>query len=120
MIETWIKVRELILPALTRPPQTHTEDDVLVAIYSGNAVLWASDNHRGAIVTEFVNSPRHKTLHYWLVGGEMDAVLSLEPRIEKFARQNGCDMTSASGRKGWTRVLKHWKEASTLMYRELI
>lgn len=119
MIETWIRVRDLLIPAIARPPHTHTEDDVLVAIYSGNAVLWTTECNRGAIVTEFITSPRLKTLHYWLVGGDMAAVLSLEPRIAEFARANGCAMTTASGRKGWPRILKHWKESSFVIYREL-
>lgn len=114
-----MQVRNLLLPAIERPPQTHNEDDILVAIYSGKAVLWVSDDMKGAIVTEFVTAPRMKTLHYWLVGGQMEAVLSLEPRIEEFAKKNGCTMTTATGRKGWVRALKHWKESSVVIYREL-
>lgn len=109
MIEDWIRARDWLLPALALNGGTHTEDDIVAGLYVGRYHLWIAE--RGAIVTEFVTYPRLKALNFFLVGGNLEAVLALEPGIVAFARENGCKRVICAGRKGWERVLKDYAPA---------
>ncbi|MEQ9448798.1 MAG: hypothetical protein RLN70_07785 [Rhodospirillaceae bacterium] len=112
----WFAVREFLLPALDLAA-THSEADVLIGILEGSYQLWAG--RRAAIVTEIKIYPKFKSIHFWLVGGEMKEVLDMEEPIIKWSRDLGCTRASAAGRKGWQRVLEHWSFDSITMTRKI-
>lgn len=91
--------------------------DVLDGIARGAMQFWPAD--RAAIVTQVLTSPQKKTLHVFLAGGELDAVLDIVPALEVFGRGHGCTSMSMDGRPGWERVLKDWKKTSIIMKKEL-
>lgn len=70
----------------------------------GHFHLWAHD--QGAVVTEFVISPRSKGLHLFAGGGTAEAMWALLPLIEAWAKEQGCDAVGVTGRKGWRRALR--------------
>jgi hypothetical protein len=81
---------------------THTVENVRERIKLGLAQWW--DNEDGCIVSEIIDLPLVKMLHLWLISGELKSCLALESRIEAFARDIGCNMMTANGRRGWGRV----------------
>ncbi len=89
-------------------PALRTEDGdeaaLLAEIQSGRAQLWAGEG--GAVVTQCVTAQDGRTLHIWLAGGELAAVLALRPGIEAWARGLGCEAITIEGRAGWARVLR--------------
>ena len=81
---------------------THRLDDVVALLKTGEARLW--ENEGGVIVTEIHSYPLLKTMHYWLVAGELRDCLALEHEINPWAIEHGCTIATACGRKGWGRA----------------
>jgi hypothetical protein len=106
--------------ALDRGGNTHTIDDVVAMVNTGHAMFWEKGD--GVVVTELVTFPRLKVVRYWLVAGALDDVLALQNDIDTWARFNGCQMATASGRKGWGRAAASsgWKPDLITFYKDLL
>jgi len=115
---------ELLLPdlqaALDLCGGTHELADVAQALRMGKAQYWS--NGGAAIVTELLQFPQLRTVNYWLVGGELRSALALSPRIEDWAREQGCVRAVALGRKGWAPHLieRGWSAPATGYRKELL
>lgn len=81
---------------------THTVDDVVKLVADGRAQFWANED--GAIITEVHNFPRLKAVNFWLISGELRDCLALEDDVLAWAKNEGCTVATATGRKGWGRV----------------
>lgn len=81
-----------------------TAEEVIEGIRLGWYGLWTLG--RSAMVTEFILSPRCRALHVFAAGGDLGEIRELIPALERFADLTGCNIMGATGRKGWTRVLK--------------
>jgi hypothetical protein len=100
--------RDFILPRLERALAYagHTHDfarDVVPRLMDGRAQYWYEGD--GAIVTEVLRYPNYNVCNYWLVAGVLEDTLALQPRIERWARMQGCARAVGIGRPGWARVL---------------
>jgi len=84
---------------------THEWRDVLACIQDGRAQYWQSPDGRGALVTELLSYPRLRVVNYWLAAGELHACLSLVPRIEQWAMEQGCTRAIGMGRPGFAKFL---------------
>ena len=115
--EKYAKVRKHLLPALELCGGTHNEADLWNGLQSEKMQLWPGKE--SAIVTEVIEYPRLRACHFWLVGGDMDEVLEMEPEIVAWAKSSGCKKITASGRRGWERQLKHWKLQSVNITRDV-
>lgn len=113
------RVRPWIEGALRYSGGTHTFEDVVQGIVDRRMQLWPGE--RSAAVTEILSFPRKKVLNTFLAGGDMDELMLMMRDAQKWARAQGCDTMTMSGRKGWLRVLnKHgWQEAYATMAVEL-
>ena len=113
-----IQVKELercrpwIEAALEYCGGTHTWDDIVDGIISSRMQLWPSQ--KGCIVTEIVIYPRKKVLNIFLAGGELEQILDMNDDVKEWAKQQGCEAATLSGRIGWKKPLipQGWK----LMY----
>jgi len=81
---------------------THRVSDVAAMVKDGRAQWWSNDN--GMIVTEVHEYPLQKAVHYWLIAGELRDCLALEHEINPWAIEQGCNVATACGRRGWGRV----------------
>lgn len=113
MIKKWIS------EALEYSNGTHSVDDVLDAINKGEMQLFA--NKGGCAVTTISQYPQKKVCFVFLVGGDLDSVLSIQPEVEKFAKSKDCEVLSMIGRLGWKKALKSngWSSDSICMTRVL-
>lgn len=93
----WESCRPLLTPALEDADET----ELLAALATGKAQLWAGE--RAAMVTQVTVDG---ACHVWLAGGELDEILRLRPGIEAWARGMGCTSATIEGRRGWRRVLR--------------
>jgi hypothetical protein len=101
----WTRCSPWLEAALPHGGGFYTLDDVRSMVERGEAQFWPG--RRSAIVTQFWIFPRHKALHYWLVGGDLREILDeMQPCLEAFARATGCTDIISAGRAGWTRALK--------------
>jgi len=105
--------------ALALAGDTHTVEDVMQQILSGEAKLWWSDE--ALIVTEVVDTPQVRLLRFWLATGKLSSVLELSERICEWGRQLGCERAVLAGRKGWVKVLPDlgWRPTTVHMEKEL-
>jgi hypothetical protein len=89
--------------ALRYAGDTHTLADVAALVKEGRAQFWG--NGDGTIVTEIHTFPRRRAVNYWLVAGGLRSCLDLQPEIDAWAIEQGCDIATACGRRGWGRAL---------------
>jgi hypothetical protein len=106
LIKHFQKCEKFIEPALEYD-DCHEMQDIADAIADGSMQLWPTP--KGAMVTQVQDYPRKRVLHVWWAGGELNAILELIPHIENFAKEIGCGKITCTGRKGWERVFKQWK-----------
>lgn len=111
-------VRSHIQPALDAG-STHTFEDVILSVLKGDMQLWHTP--KGSAVTEVINAPRKRIMHWFLAGGEMDQVLRFQDSIRIYARAIGCTEMTLSGRPGWVKVLRRhgWTQKGVLMGAEI-
>lgn len=94
-----------------RGTPTHDSSDVRVMLERGTATLFvqARETIEAMAVTEFLDFPRGRWLHFFLVGARNDTPLSVkafDPVMKTFATQNGCRGYQFSGaREGWLRKI---------------
>ena len=119
IFENWSRCREYLLPAIEMTKGTHDEDDILRGLMCGDYLLWALKN--SAIVTEFIEykSAKKKTLHFFLVGGDLDELLEVEPKICEWGKAQGCTRVSWAGRKGWEKVMPGYEFGALYMYKDI-
>lgn len=81
-----------------------TYEEVRNGVRQGWFVPWHL--REAILVTETVLTPRIRALHVIAGGGTLKDLAELTPAVEWVARQAGCNLTGATGRKGWLRWLK--------------
>lgn len=91
-------------------------------VLNGDALLWVVHNGviQAAVVTQITGVESGKACTIIACGGDgiLDA-LPLLGRIEEYAKQEGCRSMLVYGRKGWTRVLKDYREHAIVLRKEL-
>ena len=102
--------------ALKVAGHTHTPQDVAHAVSEGRMQAWV--NGESLVVTEVLEFPRAKALNVFLAVGDLNEVMSMQPSIEEYGRQNGCVAMRMEGRRGWSRVLPQygWKQDTKVIY----
>lgn len=114
------RARHFLEPALEYTRGTHTFSDVARDLDTGRAQLWDTD--RAAAVTQVLLSPRRKTCHLFLAGGELAELERILTAIEKWAKIEGCDQMTLAGRPGWTKTFlrdRGYSAAWVTMQKEL-
>jgi hypothetical protein len=94
---------------------------VRLLVERGEAQFWPFS--RSAMVSLIFDEPQAKSLHQWLIGGDLGQVLGeMRETIEAWARAQGCTRLLGAGRRGWERVLKPYGyEVAAVVYaRELL
>lgn len=118
-IEHLFAMRTPLLRTLRMAGGTYTVGDIADGILAGKFQFWMRPN--SGIVTEVIAYPRKRVLNYFLVFGELDECLSMQPEIEAFAKEHGCTAVACAGRAGWERVLPAhgWRRLWTVMAKDL-
>lgn len=116
--EDLLRCREWIQSALDKGSNTHSFIDVVEGVLSGQMQLWGGEN--GCAVTEIVVYPNKKVLHVFLAGGKLEQITDMHADAVKWAKTQGCDGMTLSGRKGWVKILNKdgWKEQQVVMAKE--
>jgi hypothetical protein len=103
--EGWARAAPLLDAALRHAGRSHGLEDVRAMVADGAAQLWVASS--SAAVTVVEQDPGERRLLVWLAGGRLrelaDEVL---PRMEAWARAQGCRRALIVGRPGWERALQ--------------
>ena len=110
--KTWIE------DALNKGGNTHDFVDICEGVLSGHMQLWS--NEKACAITEIVVYPNKKVFHVFLAGGKMKQVLELHDNSLEWAKAQGCEGMTLSGRKGWTKALmsRGWQPHQTVLAKE--
>ena len=114
------EARPFLQKALDLAGNTHTLEDVRQGIDAGRLQYWPGVN--SAIITEIIEYPQKRTLHFFLAGGNLAELEAMYPLVEDWGRQQGCVAASTSGRPGWERTFlkrEGWKSRTVVMTKEL-
>ena len=115
------QARPYIEVALQYSGGTHTFEDVAAQISEGKLVFWPGVT--SAIVTEIIEYPRKRTLHFFLAGGNIPELRAMYPGSIEWGRKQGCDSVPLTGRKGWVRSFltreEGWNESLVVMTKDL-
>lgn len=107
----WDQVKDFIEVAVKQTDGRYEIDDAYMLVKEMGYLLWVAlgeNEMKGAVITCFLTYPRKKALHIMFLGGAegrswKEAMLKM---LQRFARDQGCGVIEASGREGWSRVLK--------------
>ncbi len=112
----------MIRSAVKRTNLSHSQD-IEYDITSGEALLWlAWDGARieAAASTSLIETDASKVCVLTACGGEnMQHWLPLLSKIEKYAKDEGCQCVRLFGRKGWLRVLKDYEMTNIVIEKAL-
>lgn len=97
-----MKARPFIEAALEYCGGTHTFGDVVNALVNGDMQLWATD--KAAVVTELQVYPQFKACHFFLAGGDMTQLAHFQRVISEWAKAQGCERMTLTGRRGWEKT----------------
>lgn len=89
--------------AMQRGGDRHTVVSIWNGIATGQYQFWPGKG--AAAVTQVVQYPTGNVLQLWLVGGDLDEILSHEAEIAQWARDICCVALQLVGRPGWQKVL---------------
>jgi hypothetical protein len=95
--------RHLIEDALRYNSGTHVYEDIEKAVIAGEMQIWPTPN--SCAVTEIAVYARKKVLHVFLAAGDLDEIVGGLDVAMAWAKAQGCESISLTGRKGWERVL---------------
>lgn len=97
-----MKARPFIEAALEYCGGTHTFGDVVNALVNGDMQLWATD--KAAVVTELQVFPQFMACNFFLAGGDMNELAHFQRVIGEWAKSQGCERLTITGRRGWERT----------------
>jgi hypothetical protein len=100
-------------------------EDIKEGLYTKPQQLWIAfdeDNSiKGAVVTQVLTYPRMNSLVMHFTGGVdlKEWKPSMLEIIQRFAKENGCDVIESYGREGWGKVFQNDGFKSRFMFYEL-
>jgi len=96
-------------------------EDVWQAIATEKAQFWYGNT--SVIVTEIVETPQLRSMHFFLAAGNLDEIEAMYPLIEEYAALRKCVRLTMAGRPGWERSFltrnEGWKPQHTVFAKEL-
>jgi hypothetical protein len=105
------QARPLIDAGLVYTGGTHLYEDVVALVEAGLLQYWPAP--RSVCLTEILQSPRKKVFNVWLVAGDMGELIEMYPRVEQWAKDQGCTIATFTGRPGWERSFLATQEGWT-------
>ena len=71
-------------------------------------------------LTQVHDWPRRRSVNIMYVIGEVPDMLELEAKVEKWAKEVGANLMTATGREGWSVFLHdNWKKVGTLYSKDI-
>ena len=122
MQDELLKCRKWIQSALDKGGDTHDFVDIVDGVQSGHMQLWSGE--RGCAITEILVYPNKKILHVFLAGGDnghgIEQITDMHDSAVTFAKENGCEGMTISGRAGWKKILasRGWTQQLVTLAKE--
>jgi hypothetical protein len=119
-VATFHTFRDQLDLALAEAGDTHSVDDVLWRVLTGDVFLTTSEH--AFMILEVKDFPNARHLHIWLGGalpGHLKELHGLQERVETYANDLKVDAVTVAGRSGWSKLgLEHgFKAVNTMLYK---
>ena len=85
--------------------KTHLWEDIVKGLITKRLHLLSLKN--SALICEFIQYPRLKSLNVFLAGGDLEEIKTLTPHLYSWAKDCGADRIEIRGRIGWLKVFKN-------------
>lgn len=95
------QIAQHIVAALEYSQGSHSLEDVINGIESGEFQLWPGET--STIVTQIIKFPQKKVLHVFLASGNQEELKEMDPYVVQWAKDQGCSAITFTGRVGWAR-----------------
>lgn len=95
------QIAQHIVAALEYSQGSHSLEDVINGIESGEFQLWPGET--STVVTQIIKFPQKKVLHVFLAGGNQEELKEMDPYVVQWAKEQGCSAITFTGRVGWAR-----------------
>jgi hypothetical protein len=95
------RFRKQVEAALEYAGESHRFEDVVEQVAAGQLQFWPGP--ASLIVTEIIEHPRNKVLHFFLAAGIQSELAAMAPLILEWGKLKGCSKAAMLGRKGWQR-----------------
>lgn len=118
LLDDWERCSGWIADALEYAHGSHTLDDILELVKSGDAQFWPAKD--AGLVTEIIDYPQRRTLRFWLAGGNLETLRALEEQAIEWSKAWNCQACEIIGRRGWVRALDGYEEAATIGVKEYV
>lgn len=125
-IETvWPQIEEFMEGAAKYTYGRFNVEDIKEGLYTKPQQLWIAftDDEviKGAVVTQILMYPRMNSLVMHFTGGVdlKEWKPSMLELLQRFAKENGCDVIESYGREGWAKVFENDGFKSRFMFYEL-
>ena len=113
----WATAEPYVADALRSLNEGYEPQDVLAMLIDGKVDLIVGE--RFAAVVERVVTPRMKSVHVWLAGGDLRELQESEPQFAEELREHGFKRISIVGRTGWGKALSGYSQNAILLSKEL-
>ena len=110
----FLQSEQLLLNALEYGNETHSLEDVAMALDKDQMQLWPGINT--AVVTEIITYPQKKIINVFLAAGDMDEVIKILPYVKKHGKMEDCTHMTMTGRKGWEKVMSKIYQVETRVF----
>ena len=119
LINDMLKYELDIMAALAYANNSHTFDDVVSQVLSGQLHFYPLPN--SYVIMERQTYPQHKVYHCFLAGGDKTEIQDAQPMLMENAKHLECKYVTVVGREGWARELrKHgWKHQYSVLSKEV-
>jgi len=113
------RVWPLLERAILAYAPTHNLEHVRAKLDTGHSQLWTTPN--SALVSEILIWPTGmREASGWLAGGDLDELLTMQPRFEAWARSKHCKRVGIQlGREGWERKLDGYRKTGIRMAKDI-
>lgn len=109
----WHKHLPAVTVGLEECGGSHTADDLLAALRSGEMTWYASND--AFVVIEILRHPRLTVMNCVLAGGDLDQMADITSAMERIAPRFGVDVIEIIGRAGWARVFKDYQRVGVIL-----
>lgn len=80
---------------------SHDLADVLAMVAAGELQAWPGP--ASILITEVIDRPRSRVLHFFLAAGTMSEIRAMTPHVLEWGKSRGCTKATLAGRRGWSR-----------------
>lgn len=121
VLDDFDRLSPYISAALEYAGGSHTLDDIWRLVATHRLQLWPGQS--SVVLTQILQSPQLRELHFFLAGGNLEEMKRLYPLILAWGREQGCSRATFTGRRGWERTFltreEGWRAPMLLFEKDL-